>query len=32
MQSANRKIKVCFPILNIFFWNKQLNNPTRTQF
>ena len=33
MQLANRKIKVCFPILNIFFfWNKQLNNPTPTQF
>ena len=32
MQLANRKIKVCFPSLNIFFWNKQLNNPTPTQF
>ena len=32
MQLANRKIKVCFPVLNIFFWNKQLNNPTPTQF
>ena len=32
MQLAIRKIKVCFPILNIFYWNKQLNNPTSTQF
>ena len=29
MQLANRKIKVCFPSLNIFFWNKPLNNPTQ---
>ena len=32
MKLANRKIKVCFPSLNIFFWKKQLNNPTPTQF
>ena len=32
MQLANRKIEVCFPSLDIFFWNKQLNNPTPTQF
>ena len=25
-------MKICFPILNIFFWNKQVNNPTPTQF
>ena len=29
MQLAYRKIKVCFLILNIFFWKKQLNNPTQ---
>ena len=32
MPSANRKPKVCFPILNIFLWNKQLKNTTHTQF
>ena len=32
MQLANRKIKVCFPSLNIFSEKKQLNNPTPTQF
>ena len=32
MQLANRKIKVCFPTLNIFFMAKQLNNPTPNQF
>ena len=32
MQLADRKIKVCFPSLNFFFWHKQLNNPTPTRF
>ena len=32
MQLANRKIKICFPILNIVFSNKRLNNSTPTQF